>query len=578
MRQMKIMLTVTMMVAGSMNASAAEESPERILETRLQQSRQQSEQGARVVPGAAKTLLALRGLAADPEARAKPCAETSWVTFGGRYALSVEADTETATRKFCRIYDLSFPTLRTLFGKPVSKLPVERLSARDYLNWAEGKYDRVYNKLEEAKKNFEPSRAVRASWIAGIPFSDSPAGLKAQSLRSAGQLPLTFRASDLQVGDFRLSDRDRAQVRQLFAEAKTANGGLSPQMTAMENMWDELSVRPKSFLEKIRFDWNDAEKVYEIFLEAQFLPINGPVALVDYNAQYKPAVEAMLRSVVNSVLRSLAQAIPHPVARNLVTIAVDDGFQFVEMTYNYQMNQLEGVLRAGLNQEARIDADLLKVQQGMNILFGSRSNLLVEYIMALAQGKKFSWEEIDKIGRTARYRAEKARDISMNNMNSRLVLRDHCSMELVHGYFGICTKKGVKDSLRSLISTRVSFYWNWGPPVIHRYELPAEATLLRSTSWLLSAAVRVFEMPLPAFLTNELSKQLKTFATSGMTDEAFLKSSLLVQQASRPLAPEDQNMMKWLYIQNINPFLPHTAGAEQKIIEANARLLGLKAL
>src|SRR5262245_47264909 len=59
------------------------------------------------------------------------CSDAQVTEFGDKYVLSRDESGQP-----CRIYDLSFPTLQSVFSKRVvSKLPVQPLKAKHYLNW-----------------------------------------------------------------------------------------------------------------------------------------------------------------------------------------------------------------------------------------------------------------------------------------------------------------------------------------------------------------------------------------------------------------------------------------------------------
>ena len=75
-----------------------------------------------------------------------------------------------------------------------------------------------------------------------------------------------------------------------------------------------------------------------------------------------------------------------------------------------------------MNQEVHIETNPQNIQLGLNLLFGNASTLFSEYILSLSKGRSFDWKKMDELGRMARYRAEKTREINLANLNSKLVL------------------------------------------------------------------------------------------------------------------------------------------------------------
>ncbi|MBX3040866.1 MAG: hypothetical protein KF789_09195 [Bdellovibrionaceae bacterium] len=528
-------------------------------------------------PALSQAVKALKVLQETPGAAPQACTEATWSTFGGKYALS----TDSQTGKPCRIYDLSFPTLKTFLGffkgQTVSKIPVERFTSKDYLNWMRGNYGEVYKRIIDIRSNFNESQAAQASWVAQLKFKPGTPAFAQMNTKGGATLPSSFYASDLDIGEFKLKDSERLQLRHLFIQTLSlTQSGFAP-LSETEQAWQETIERPESFLEKIRFDWNDLDKVYDVALEGHFLPLNGPMVLVDFNMQYKYAVEAILRSTLGLTLQTLARFIPNIAVRNIVYVAVTDSFDFLDMTYQSQLAQLEDTLRSGISNQIRIETDQNHLQSGLNILFGSGSSLFSEYILSLAQGQTFDWQQLEKLGKTARYREEKMRGITLANLNSRMVLSKGCEVERTATYFATCMKKGKKEAMYSLMTDQKIFMWNPGAPLVHNYGMPSAVFMKRSATWLLSAGLRVFDIPyLPRTLAYNLGYVLKDYARGGMIDEAHLKNHLwLSKRLTSGLSAENEQILKWLYIQNINPFLPKSEKIEDAVISANAALLGI---
>ncbi len=204
--------------------------------------------------------------------------------------------------------------------------------------------------------------------------------------------------------------------------------------------------------------------------------------------------------------------------------------------------------------------------------------MVSSYILAVAQQKEFDWQNFDKLGRTARYSAEKQREIMMGKMNSKLVLEKKCDVELFQSYFAVCSKNGQKNAVYSIISDQTFAVKNFGAPLIYRFQRPYEVSLIRGGTWVLSVALRIVGLPLSRTVTNQLNSILKNFMKSGIMDEALLKNNLTAQKDAGVLAGDQNSMLNWLFIQNLNPFLPKSINSESNLIAINKQLLGISEL
>lgn len=301
----------------------------------------------------------------------------------------------------------------------------------------------------------------------------------------------------------------------------------------------------------------------------------GPVELVNFQTQYKGVVEKLFRSILSSVLVQLPRLIPNRTIGAIVEVAVDDIFEQIDVMYEYQTNRLEQTLKNIKNYPVS-SADLPSLEtRALNILYGQKADLMNAYIMSVATGAPFDWQAFEKTGKSARYSIEKQRDILMDKTHSRLVLEKGCKTEIVNDYFAVCYKNGVKDGVYSLISEQNIAFKNMGAPLIHRYKRPYEVSVIRGGTWLLSVGLRVVGLPLNRTVTYQLNNLLKGFMRAGVVDEAFLQNSLYKNKMAGTATIEAQNILNWMYIQNLNPFLPKTMKFETALIEANKSLLGI---
>ncbi|HRO68663.1 MAG TPA: hypothetical protein PL182_13910, partial [Pseudobdellovibrionaceae bacterium] len=159
MNHRKILMASILVFAAGIQAHASRDE-DKALEKELHGRFQGNTIQAPTPPALNKAVKALQILQETPGAVPAVCAEADWSTFGGKYALS----TDPQTGKPCRIYDLSFPTLKTFLGfakgQTVSKIPVERFSSKDYLNWMRGNYGDVYKRIIDIRSNFNETQAV----------------------------------------------------------------------------------------------------------------------------------------------------------------------------------------------------------------------------------------------------------------------------------------------------------------------------------------------------------------------------------------------------------------------------------
>lgn len=501
------------------------------------------------------------------------CVDATKTVLNGRYVMTADA-----SGKACRLYDLSFPNLKALFVSNKSlQIPVQAPTSKDYINWLNGNTLAMQQSEQQYRNQFNAQRAAVQSWTSKLQFRVRPTAVAgSQSALNSLGLPQSFRLSDLNLGtNFQFDAQTIAEFEKLMASTDKAALGENDPFAA-EVM--DVAKKPDNLLKKIQFNWDDVNKVYDVVIEGHFLPLSGPVALVDYQKQYRFAVEKMVRSMLSSGLQNLARQIPHPLISSLVEVVVTDAFEQLELMYDYQMRLLEGSLRGRLQENNLTATELADTNRALNLLYGQKADLFSNYILSVAQGKPFDWTAFEKMGKAERYTNEKMRDIQMSRMNSKLVLEKKCQTEMFQDYFAICSKNNMKDSVYSLISERMIFSKSLGAPMIYRFQRPYEATLVRGGAWVLSAALRVFGLPVARGIVGMLDRQLKSFMQAGLTDEALLRSRLSLQQSAGALTAENSMMLKWLYIQNLNPFLPKSATSESRMIAANKKLLGLNSV
>lgn len=477
------------------------------------------------------------------------CEEVSFVKNSAKFKTSYDAD-----GKPCRIYDLSFPTLLGT-GKTVKHLasiPLKKYEPVVYDKWLDGDFEYVTNKTQDYINSFTPN-TYRNSWVARLPFKKSMNKNKSGYVKS-------FYLSDIQLRRFAFTADQKRQLNELFASQK-GNASLDKMQEFVEN--------PEAFLGKIKLNWNDLKKVYEVFLEFDFLPLRGPVALVDYNAQYKFMVERMIRSTVQKALLFITKPIPNKNVSRLITLAINESFGFLDMAYMYHLNQLENTLR--LNLEAVVPTEVSKsdIDKGMNILFASQESILTQYIMGLATGQPVDLDRLDVMGKAARYTAEKTRRNTMRTLFSNLTIKKKCEMKVVSRYFGECINESNDRFLYSLLASHKVLIWDLGATKLHNYQSPGRIALMRKSAYLLSSALNIFRITLvPAFITDQLVSILKDYSLNGVLEEGVMLNELTERRRIGESSDEDEYHIKWLFKQNFNPFLAKSLEMENRLIES----------
>lgn len=497
--------------------------------------------------------------------KAEQCLETKAINNSIKFVTTYDA-----SGRPCKIYDLSFPTLKGTFQSlAVASVPVQRLTKDDYKAWLRGDYDHVYARMNAFNNNFTDAD-LKGSWISRLPFKKT--GLRAMSTNADGT-PTSFHLSDIDVGeDFHFSAGDNTQLRDALSDAQ--RHGMSIMGTDKDDSLETFVDKPDKLLSKIRFDWNEARRVFDVFLEFDFLPLVGPIDLVDYNTQYKLLVERTVRSVFARAFGRLADFVPNLTARALVKLALAESFQFMEDLYNYHLAELEDTLRMNLAGTIKTDIAAKDLEKGLNLAFIPRISLVTEYVMAKAQGKALSLTALDKTAYQVRYRLEKNRVALNENLHSRLVLKTGCDLEPLFDSFVICRKDGQAKSVYSLMSENVIYRFPQGAPEIFNFAFPAKVLSKRLASYLMATGLQAFTTPIPGFINNELVKTLKRIASSGMADEAYLLNRLTELKRNNGIqTATSAQMTKWLFGQNINPFLVKGERLEDKIIAVNAATL-----
>jgi hypothetical protein len=489
------------------------------------------------------------------------CRDHRKVLFSEKYVLTYDEKGQP-----CRVYDLSFPNLMALTTKKqLLQIPMRKMTSRDYLDALDQNWEAIQQRNRQYALRFSPRAVAQTSFVGKLKFKVPPRYVFGSQVASSG-LPLSFSLADVQLNKpFELNEQLQADFQNLMERLNNQSSN---------SLYQQLAEKPERLLQAVKFEWNDLDKVYNVILDGRFLPFVGPVEVLSFQEQYRAPVEQLTRQILGEVLRQLARLIPDPTIQSIVEVVVDDVFEQIDLLYRYQSFRLEQALTHLQKSELKPEDYRNLNGRAVNILYGQRADFVSSFILAAAQGQSFDWYAIEKMGSSSRYNIEKQRKIMMSKMHSRLVLEKKCETQIMSEYFANCIKNGQKVAAYSLISEQSIPFKSFGAPLIYHYQRPSTVALIRSGLWILSAGLRVVGLPLSRQLTFALNNYIKNFMRSGILDEALLQSHLLQMNSRNELKQDSKLMMNWMYIQNLNPFLPKSLQGELNIIESNKRLMG----
>lgn len=504
---------------------------------------------------------------ADTEAsQSRNCQDVKKIIFSEKYVLTYDEQGQP-----CRIYDLSFPNFKAgLRALSYFKLPLRKLASKDYLDALDNNWESWNQKQEFYRNNFSPRTEANQSFLAQLTFKNNIDYVFGSKVWPGDTgIPKQFTLNDLNFSPTQVSQKTKQQIESLLLSLK-ASGENSPWIQILAS----LTQQPELFFKAFQFKWNDAQKVFDVLLDADFFPISGPVVLVNFQAQHKIMIEKLFRQALGEILSQSTRLIPHKLISAIVQVAIDDTFEQIEFLYSYQLNRLEMALKNIDSSKVADDDKNILTSRALNIVFGQKTDLLQNYLMSVAQKQEFDWQAIEKLGAKTAYSIEKQRQVTLDKVHSRLVLERKCSTSIFDDYFAVCSINGQQDGVYSLISEQSFAIKNLGAPLIYRFKRPYEVAAVRGGTWILSAALRIFGLPISRMVTGKLNSILKDFFQAGLLDEAFLQTKLVSNQSALA-SIQSGSVLNWLYIQNLNPFLPKSPGSERDLIEVNKSILGL---
>ncbi len=564
---------IILMSAGATSAQTSLSADDLELEQRILKSIKTTTHNQAKPPAPKPTLAHLQKFMKATQASQPTCIDSKKVPFADKYLLTYDAQGAP-----CRVYDLSFPNLKAVLkAASFFKVPVRNLTSKDFINALDDDWNSIQRRNLDYGLRFNPKTAAKTSFISALKFRNKPQAVPgSKTLPTDVGLPVSFTLADLDIkADMQLPTPTKVQLSEILNELEIDTALSAEKTSQIRQYFLTVMNKPETVLSSVRFNWNDLNKVYDVIIDGDFLPLMGPVELINFQTQYKGLVEKMFRAVLGGVLTQLPRLIPNPTIAAIVEVAVEDIFEQIDIMYEYQTNRLEHTLKNIKNYSVN-SADLNTLEtRALNILYGQKADLMTNYIMSVAQGQPFDWQAFEKSGKGARYTIEKQRQILMDKTHSNLVLNKNCKTEIVNDYFAVCFKNGVKNGVYSLISEQNIAFKSLGAPLIHRFKRPYEVSVIRGGTWLLSVGLRVVGLPLSRSVTYQLNSSLKKFMRAGVVDEAFLQNDLYKSHLAGQATMETQNILNWLYIQNLNPFMPKSLRFENALIDANKSILGI---
>jgi len=476
------------------------------------------------------------------------CVEVEYKKLSENYLVGRDAD-----GSLCGVYDLTFPTLRTLFATDaVSEIRLNTPKLSDYKIFLENGAD------EETARSFVEQEEVSLdrSWYSNLKFKNT-SGLR----QNSDGVYEEFKLSDVEMfnRDLQFTQREK----NLLLASLTAPG---------ERASDELVQfveNPRAIFENMNFQYDSLKKAYRVFLDLDFLPINGPVKLADHKIQYRVWLTRQTRGLIRTALNRLLRTVVRTQTGRIVSFVVNEAFNFIDMTYDYQATKLERTIRMALEGSVESELTTDELRKTLYLLYIRDNSLLINIITSAVQTQSVDLDNLFNYGKPAALTAFEQRqnisDVSFSNM----YYEKECDLESVGYYFAKCADDG---NIYSLISNTSLFIWTFGNPKVLNMNSPWEVFLKRSATYLLAGAVEINFLNFPNWIANQVSSALMTYSMSGVLDEAFVVGGLLAQSE---LNREDRVILNELMNKTIIPFVPRSLEGLERIKEKNKAIMGV---
>lgn len=484
----------------------------------------------------------------EKTAEMEACNEVSYKSISENYVVGV---TEAGT--LCGVYDLSFPTLRTLFTQsPVAEIRVTTPKLKDYKIFLNDEAD------EDTARSFVEEEAISLdrSWYSRLRFKNK----RALRLNEDGV-----------YDEFRMSDTVMF-ARQLRFTQREKNLLLSTLTVPGERASRELTNfvdNPRSIFENMHFQYDSVKKAYKVFLDLDFLPINGPVKLADHEIQYRVWLTRQVRGLVLSGLNRLLAPVSRTQTGRIARYVLNEAFNFIEMTYDYQAFKFERTLRLALEGNVESELDSADLRKSLYLLYLKDTNALINIVVSGVQNQSVNLDNLYTYGKTTALRSYEQRQSISDSSFSNLYFEMQCDLSAIGYYFVRCPDQG---NIFSTISDTTLFFWSFGNPKILNIDRPWEVFLKRAATYLLAGAVEVNFLRFPDWIASQVSSALKGYSLSGVLDEAFVVGEL---QTKASLTREEQDILDNLMSKTLIPFLPRSVESLDSVVVKNKSILGV---
>lgn len=490
----------------------------------------------------------------EHRAGAEKCVATSTAELSKRFMA-----TRDANGKLCKIYDLSFPTLSTLFAKkPASTLRIKKANLDDYRNFLYGKVGELEGR--EFLEQEITQKDLQNSWYGQLKFKPN------RNLRVH---------RDGVIESFQFSDVEMFSQKIAFnQEQKKYLRSMLSSMGAERSSTENFINNPRNFLENITFEYDSLKRAYEVFLDFDFLPIRGPIASVDHDLQYRGWMQKQIRRLVLSAINKLLQPASLTVTGRIATVVINDAFELIEMTYDFQRAQLDQVIRMALAGTITTPLSQKELQDSLYLLYVQDSQTVVAIIQKLIQTGTASIDNLYPYGKAASIQSYNMK-VSLSDSNfSKLYYELACDLKDIGYFFARCDGG---DEVYSTLSESKFLFWNMGQTKIINLAKPWEVYTKRMMAYLLAGGVEVFLMNFPDWITSNVISALKGYATAGVIDEAYVVSDIY-EKSSRGLRVTNFERETYLNIMDKNfiPFLPKSEESLNNVVATHRRMLTTK--
>ena len=451
--------------------------------------------------------------------------------------------------KVCSVYDLSFANVRALLRSvAVTELRVTRPKLNDYKIFLNNEAN------EDIARSFveEESLSLDQSWYSKLRFTSKNALEKNKE-----GLVKEFRFSDIEIfeKDIKFSNKDKDVLTALLDSSKRSRAFIDD---------------PKSILGGIQFKYDSLKKSYKVFFDLDFLPLNGPVKLVDHEVQYRVWMSAKVRGIVRSVLNRALRPVLFTQTGRIASYVLNEAFNVIEMTYAYQSTKFEKALHMALKGDLETDISREELEKSLYLLYIKDNGTFINIILSGVQNQIVDIDSLYTYGKSTALNAYAQRQSISDANYSRMYFKEQCDLETYAYYFAKCENQG---SLYSLISDQQVFFWSFGHPKIYNFDRPWEVSLMRSATYLLAGAVEINFLNFPNWISSQVSQALKSYSQSGLLDEAYLVSEL---QAKESLDSKQKLVLDEVMSKSVLPFVPRSITSLKRLRDSNRDLLDKK--